>query len=142
MKETLEPIHILLVEDNPGDADLTREALEECHSDLILSVAESGEVATDFLLKRNGYQQAVRPDIILLDLNLPGMSGHEVLEEIAPCADLKEIPVFVLTTSDSDKDKVQAYILYASGFINKPLDGAKFKGAVESMGRSWFKVLP
>lgn len=134
-------IHVLLVEDNPGDVDLAREAMEDCHLDIQLNVVDCGEDATDFLLKRRAFAGVSTPDLIILDLNLPRMSGHEFLEEIEPYPELVRIPVFVLTTSDSNKDIIQSYILQAKGFITKPLDLEKFHKAVESIDRTWFNIV-
>src|SRR5579862_5668920 len=95
---------ILLVEDNPGDIRLTQEALKESDMDIMLDVVTDGEQALDFLLKRNKYIQAERPNVILLDLNLPKKNGIEVLKEVKVHDSLKKIPIIVLTTSDADHD--------------------------------------
>src|SRR5688572_12957536 len=120
------PVEILLVEDNPGDVRLTKEALIELKVRHNLHVVTDGEAALEFLFKRERYGKAVRPDLILLDLNLPRRNGREVLEQIKQDPDLKLIPVLVLTTSGSPLDVRAAYSLHANSYIVKPRDLDKF----------------
>src|SRR5215813_9791212 len=113
---------ILLVDDNPGDADLTREGIEDSQIPSRLHVVENGEEAMTFLQRRGPYAAAPRPDLILLDLNLPKRTGHEVLQDIKSDPDLRRIPVVVLTTSAADADVARSYELAANCFITKPVD--------------------
>ena len=124
--QTLKPIEILLVEDNPGDVQLTREALEEGSLLVNLSVMNDGAEAMAFLHRRGEHADAPAPDLILLDLNLPKKSGREVLQEIKADADLKCIPVVVLTTSEAEADIVSTYGLHANCYITKPVDIDQF----------------
>src|SRR4051812_14499039 len=117
-----EPIEVLLVEDNPGDVRLTQETLKESKLRIKLHVAEDGVEALAFLRRQPPYANAVRPDVIVLDLNLPRKSGHEVLAEIKNDPSLRLIPVVVLTTSKAEEDIVRSYDLHANCFISKPLD--------------------
>ena len=121
-----QPIEILLVEDNPGDVDLTREALEEAKVGNRLHVAEDGEAAVDFLYQRGEFAAAPRPDMILLDLNLPKKDGRQVLKEIKADPKLAEIPVVVLTTSEADEDILRSYQLHANCYITKPVNFKQF----------------
>lgn len=134
-------IDILLVEDNPGDVRLTREALKEEKICNKLHVTMDGEVAMDFLYRRNGFAQAPRPDIILLDLNLPKKDGREVLAEIKQDPCLRTIPVVILTTSDAEDDIVKAYDLHANCYINKPVDLQKFMDIVKRIESFWFSIV-
>lgn len=133
-------IHILLVEDSPGDVLLTREALREAKVANELHVAKDGEEAMAFL--RDG--EKVRPDIVLLDLNLPRKDGREVLAEIKGDPDLRRIPVIVLTTSTADEDILQAYDHHVNSYIRKPVDLDKFLRVVRSIEDYWvgFVALP
>ncbi len=135
------PIEILLVEDSPSDTDLTREALETAKVCNRLSVVEDGVQAMQFLRREGGYAGAPRPDLILLDLNLPRKSGREVLAEIKDDADLKVIPVVVLTTSQADQDVSLAYSLHANCYITKPVDFRQFLDVVESIESFWLTVV-
>ena len=134
-------VEILLVEDNPGDVLLTREAFSNSKFLNNLHVAEDGEVALDFLNKRNGHEDAVRPDIILLDLNLPKKDGQEVLLEIKDEPNLRRIPVVVLTSSKAEHDVVKTYDLHANSYIVKPVDLDKFIDIVQAIENFWFKVV-
>lgn len=135
------PIEILLVEDSPSDAMMTREVLE--HSKLInsLHVVEDGVQAIDYLRKRPPYENAPRPDMILLDLNLPKKSGREVLAEVKGDDDLKMIPVVVLTTSKSDEDVGKSYSLHANCYITKPVEFDEFAKIIRRIQNFWFCVV-
>lgn len=132
--------NILLVEDNPGDVRLTQEALKECESDIKLSVAKDGDEALDFLYKKGEYAEAPRPDIILLDLNLPKKNGKEVLEDIKQNIDLKTIPVIMLTTSKAVSDIRETYKLHVNCFVAKPLDIEEFIDVIKSIESFWLKL--
>ena len=135
------PIEILLVEDNPGDVRLVREALKEGKVRNILHVVGDGVEAITFLHKQGEYSKNPRPDLILLDLNLPKKDGREVLAEIKADDNLKRIPVVVLTTSQSEKDILKSYDLYANCYITKPVDLDKFLEVVKSIEDFWLTVV-
>jgi CheY-like chemotaxis protein len=135
------PIEILLVEDSPGDVRLAVEALKEAKVHNRLSVAEDGVEAMDFLLRKGKYAQAKRPDLILLDLNLPRKDGREVLKEIKADSDLRRIPVVVLTTSSADEDIIKSYDCHANCYITKPVDFQKFMAVVKSIESFWLTVV-
>lgn len=135
------PIEILLVEDNPGDVRLTREALEEGKVLNHLHVVEDGEDAVRFLRREGEFDGAVRPDLVLLDLNLPRKSGHEVLEEIKTDTDLRRIPVVVLTSSEAETDIARSYDRYANAYITKPVDLDQFISVVRSVEDFWLEVV-
>jgi CheY-like chemotaxis protein len=135
------PIEVLLVEDNPGDAQLTRIALNDGKMCINLSLTEDGVDALAFLRKQGKYADAPRPDLILLDLNLPRKDGREVLAEIKADPSLRRIPVVVLTTSQSDTDILQAYELAANCFITKPVDFDQFVKIVQTIEDFWFTVV-
>lgn len=132
------PVEVLLVEDNPGDVRLTQEALRESVFDVHLNVARDGVEALDFLNKRETFTDAPRPDLILLDLNLPRKNGREVLSEIKQDPDLKRIPVLVMTTSRSEQDIQRAYALNANCYIAKPMDLNEFLRIVRTIEEFWF----
>ncbi|MGO9232087.1 MAG: response regulator [Bryobacteraceae bacterium] len=138
---TARPIEVLLVEDNPGDVRLTMEAMRESKVLVNLSVAPDGEEALAFLRKEGTHQGAPRPDLILLDLNLPKKDGREVLAEIKVDVDLRRIPVVVLTTSRAEEDILRTYNLHANCFITKPVDLDQFLTVVGSIGEFWFSVV-
>ncbi len=129
----MNPLHILLVDDNETDIAIAKRALKEGGIEHTLSVVNDGVDAIDFLYKKAPYQEAFRPDIILLDLNMPKKDGHEVLREIRTSNELSNIPVIVLTTSDSDQDIMKSYKLHVNGYIKKPVDSKKFCHAVKSL---------
>lgn len=123
-------IHVLLVEDDPGDVLITKEAFAENKVRNHLSVVNDGVKALQFLRREEDYAGAPRPDLILLDLNLPRMDGHEVLAEIKSDADLQRIPVVILTTSDAEEDVLRSYDLHANAYVTKPVDFERFLGVV------------
>lgn len=135
------PIEILLVEDNPGDVRLTVEGLKESNVRNNLHVARDGVEAMAFLRGEGSQTGAVRPDLILLDLNLPRMDGREVLSEIKSDAKLKTIPVVVLTTSRSEQDVLRSYELQANCYISKPVDLEQFITVVKSIEDFWFTIV-
>jgi chemotaxis family two-component system response regulator Rcp1 len=135
------PVEILLVEDNPGDERLTREALKEGKVYSNLHWVKDGVEAMDFLRRGGRHQGAPRPDIILLDLNLPKKDGREVLQDIKNDADLKRIPVVVLTTSKAEEDVVRTYNLHANCYVTKPVDLEKFMVVVKSIDVFWLTVV-
>lgn len=132
---------ILLVEDNPGDAELTKEALEASKFHNKLYIVEDGEEAMKFLYKKPPYQETPTPDIIFLDLNLPKKDGREVLQEIKKHPQLKRIPVVVLTTSKAETDIIKSYDLHANCYITKPLDLQKFLEVVQSIKTFWMSIV-
>ena len=135
------PIQVLLVEDNPADADLTRESFRGSARPVELNVAVSGSDAVDYLHKRGKFAAAATPDLILLDLNLPGIDGKGVLGEIKQHAVLKRVPVSVLTSSTSEKDVVQSYELGANCYIVKTLDFKSFQAIIKAVENFWFSVV-
>ncbi len=135
------PIEVLLVEDNPGDAQLTRIALEDSKISINLNVVEDGVEAMAFLRKQEKYVTVANPDIVLLDLNLPRKDGREVLAEIKGDEKLKRIPVVILTTSQAEEDILKAYNLYANCYITKPVDFDQFVKIVQSIENFWFAIV-
>jgi chemotaxis family two-component system response regulator Rcp1 len=134
-------IQILLVEDNPGDVRLTREALRGAKVANELHVVDDGEEALDFLRRRGRHGDAPRPDIVLLDLNLPRVDGVEVLADIKSDPELAKIPIIVLTSSSAEADIQRAYELHANCFISKPVDFTEFIGAVRSLEGFWLRIV-
>ena len=135
------PIEVLLVEDSPGDVRLTREAFKDAKVHINLHVASDGAEAMDFLNREGKHANAPRPDLILLDLNLPKKDGREVLEEIKESPDLKSIPVVVLTTSASEVDILRSYLLHANCYITKPVGLEGFLEVVRSIDSFWLSVV-
>ena len=135
------PVEILLVEDNLGDVRLTEEALVEGKVANKLTVARDGVEALQILRKEPPFQSATRPDLILLDLNLPRKDGREVLAELKSDPDLRRIPVVVLTTSSAERDIVRSYDLHANCYINKPVDLEQFIGVVRQIDDFWLTVV-
>lgn len=135
------PVEILLVEDNPGDVELTREALYEAKVANRLHVVSDGTDAVDFLFRRGVFADAPRPDIVLLDLNLPRKDGRQVLAEIKADADLAKIPVVVLTTSQAEEDVLRAYQLHANCYIPKPVDFNQFLRIIAMIEEFWLGVV-
>ncbi|MDH0865025.1 response regulator [Mitsuaria sp. GD03876] len=136
-----QPLNVLLVEDNPGDADLVAETLETGKLRLDLSVAVDGAQALARLLRQPPHEHAATPDLILLDLNLPKVSGREVLARIKREPALKEIPVVVLTSSDAERDIVQSYQLGANCYVTKPVGLVAFQSIVQAIEGFWFTVV-
>ena len=135
------PIEILLVEDSPSDTDLTLEALKDFKVCNHVTVVEDGVQAIQFLRRQGPFAQAPRPDLIMLDLNLPRKDGREVLAEIKHDDQLKTIPIVVLTTSRADQDILRAYQLNANCYINKPVDFNQFLEVVRSIESFWLFVV-
>ena len=135
------PLQLLLVEDNPGDVRLTKEAFKAGEVNVSLNVVRDGVEAIDFLRQRGAFKSARLPDLILLDLNLPLRSGREVLSEIKADPNLKKIPVLVMTTSQADQDIDCAYSLNANCYITKPIDLDDFLRIVKSIGEFWLKTV-
>jgi CheY-like chemotaxis protein len=135
------PVEILLVEDSPSDTDLTVEALKEAKVRNRLSIVEDGVLALEFLRRQGKYQTAPRPDLIMLDLNLPRKDGREVLAEIKSDDSLKTIPVVVLTTSRAEQDVLQAYKHHANCYITKPVDFEQFLNVVRTIESFWLMLV-
>jgi two-component system, chemotaxis family, response regulator Rcp1 len=136
-----EPIEILLVEDNPGDARLAAEALKENKVRNNLYLAKDGVEAMEFLRRRGEYAGVPVPDLILLDLNLPRKDGREVLEEIKDDPELRLIPVVVLTTSAAERDLIRTYDLHANAYVIKPIDLNRFIEVVRAIENFWFTIV-
>jgi two-component system, chemotaxis family, response regulator Rcp1 len=141
MENGLIEVNVLLVEDNPGDVRLTMEALREAKMHNRVYVAQDGVEALAFLRKEGKYAEMPRPDLILLDLNLPRKNGREVLEEIKTDEDLKCIPVVVLTSSSAEQDVLRAYKLNANCYVTKPVDLDQFLSVVKSIEDFWMSVV-
>jgi len=133
-------IEILLVEDNPGDARLTREAFADAEVSTNLSVVGDGEQAMAFLRRQGNYAGAPRPDLILLDLNLPRKSGREVLEDVKNDPELLSIPVVVMTTSEAEGDILNSYYHHANAYVTKPVDFDRFIDVVNKIEGFWLTV--
>jgi len=136
-----EPIEILLVEDSPDDIVLTTEALKDGKVRNRVSVVEDGEEAMAFLRREGRHATAPRPDLILLDLNLPRKSGREVLAEVKQDPKLKRIPVVIMTTSSNEEDILQAYNCHANCYVTKPVDLDQFLGVIRSIESFWLTVV-
>jgi CheY-like chemotaxis protein len=141
MKKETKQVEILLVEDNPADVRLVREALKESKIFNNLSVVEDGVEAMDFLRKKSKYASSPRPHLILLDLNLPKKNGREVLSEVKSDENLKRIPVVIMTVSDDEKDILLTYNLHANCYVKKPLDFDQFNKMVHSIENFWFTIV-
>jgi len=139
--ETSQPVEILLAEDNPGDVKLTRKALDKGQVLNNLHVVNDGIEAMDFLQSRGEYADSPRPDLVLLDLNMPRMSGRDVLEEIKTDAELKRIPVVILTSSAAEEDIVQSYDLHANAYLTKPVDFDGFMDVISRIEEFWLTVV-
>lgn len=137
--ETSGPIEILMVEDNPGDVELAREALSECKMRKNLTVAEDGEEGLSLLRREGCHRSAPRPDLIILDLNLPTIDGREVLAEIKSDPSLYRIPVVILTSSQDENDIRETYDLHANAYVVKPVDLDKFMEVVRAVEVFWLK---
>ena len=135
------PVEILLAEDNPGDARLTLEGFKDAKVKNNITVVQDGVEALAFLRHAGKYAQAVRPDLILLDLNMPKKDGREVLTEIKADEDLRRIPVLVFTVSSAEIDILKAYNLQANAFISKPIDFDEFLSVVKSLEEFWLTIV-
>ncbi len=136
-----EAFEVLLVEDNPGDVRLTREALKDAKVHINLHVASDGVEALAFLKREGEYAEVPRPDMILLDLNLPRKDGRQVLEEIKATPALMTIPIVILTTSESEEDILRSYRLHANCYISKPVDLDGFLTVVKSIDNFWLTIV-
>lgn len=141
MPDHAAPIEILLVEDDPGDVLMTREAFEDHKVTNRLTVVSNGEDAIAYLRRQGRYADAPTPDLVLLDLNLPRRDGREVLADIKGDPDLRRIPVVVLTTSDAEEDVVAAYDLHANAYVRKPVDFEQFVAAVRAIDDFFITVV-
>jgi CheY-like chemotaxis protein len=139
--EDARPIEILLVEDDEGDVLLTTEALDASKITNVMHVARNGEEALRFLRREAGYEDAPRPDIVLLDLNLPRVDGRQVLAEIKADNDLRRIPIIVLTTSEAEEDVLRSYDLYANAYVTKPVDFDRFLQVIQSIDEFFVTVV-
>lgn len=139
--ELVQPVEVLLVEDNPGDVRLTKEALKEAKMINHLTVLKDGVEALTFLRREGQYANAPRPHLILLDLNLPKKDGREVLAEIKDDEKLKRIPVVVLTTSQNEQDVLKTYNLHANCYVTKPMDFEQFITVVKSIEDFWLGIV-
>jgi chemotaxis family two-component system response regulator Rcp1 len=135
-----QPVAVLLVEDCPDDAELMVKALRQCALEPLVNVVEDGEEAIDYLRRQGAFCDAVRPDLILLDLHLPRKGGHEVLAEIKADDRLRRIPVIIMTGSEDETDFQTAYELYANCCVSKPSDLDEFALAVKQIERFWLRV--
>ncbi|HVY19337.1 MAG TPA: response regulator [Bauldia sp.] len=135
------PIEILLVEDNPAEVRLTREGLKEARIANTLNAVMDGQSAIEYLQRRGKYQNAVRPDLVLLDLNLPGLDGRSVLKHIKEDPQLKIIPVVIITSSEAESDIIKSYEAHANCFISKPIDFEGFTKVIRSIEHFWFTVV-
>ncbi|NQT92219.1 MAG: response regulator [Lentisphaerae bacterium] len=138
---TRQPIKILMAEDDLEDQMLVKEAFKRSRVANGMEFVEDGEQLIDYLHKRGAYENAHRPDLILLDLNMPKKDGREALAEIKADPDLRSIPVIVLTTSSADEDVIRSYDLGVSSYIEKPVTFEKLVTVVESLGRYWFQIV-
>ncbi|MGG6296730.1 response regulator [Leptolyngbya sp. AN02str] len=138
--QILRPVEILLVEDSPSDAHLTMQHLRHAEIANNLNWVQDGESAIDYVRQRGAYANSLRPDLIVLDLNLPGMDGHEVLAEIKADPQLKMIPVVILTTSINEQDVAQSYNLNANCYVSKPFDIQQFIYAIHMLRDHWLTV--
>ena len=136
-----QPVEILLVEDEPGHVRLMMEALKEVKIHNRVCVVEDGEEAMVYLRKQGRYADAVRPDLVLLDLNLPRKDGREVLAEMKADSELKRIPVVIMTVSRAEEDILKAYMLHANCYIPKPIDLDQFLGIVRSIEDFWLTIV-
>ncbi|MBC7925893.1 MAG: response regulator [Bryobacteraceae bacterium] len=141
VKRQSRPVEVLLVEDNPGDVRLTQEALKDGKVTVNLTVASDGVEAIELLKRKGPFSGKTRPDLILLDLNLPRKNGREVLEEIKADEDLKRIPVIIMTTSKAEQDIYKAYNLNANCYITKPVDLDEFLNVVRSIENFWLTIV-
>ena len=141
MTDSGKPVEILLAEDNPGDAKLTQKAFEQGNILNNLHIVENGVEAMDFLNQRGEYEAKPRPDLVLLDLNMPRKDGWDVLEEINEDPELRRLPVIVLTSSEAEADIVKSYELQANAYLTKPVDYSGFMDVVRSLEEFWLSVV-
>jgi DNA-binding response OmpR family regulator len=134
-------VEILLVEDNPGDARLCQEAFKESKILNKLFVAVDGEIALNYVFKRNGFENVKTPDLIILDLNLPKIDGKEVLSQIRANPKTEQIPVVILTSSKSEEDIIKTYKLHANSYVTKPLDFNQFVSVIKTLNDFWLGVV-
>ena len=139
--QTLNSIEILLIEDSPSDATLTMQSLQQSKITNTLHWVETGEAAMDFLYQQGDYANAPRPDLILLDLNLPGMDGREILAEVKADPNLRRIPVVVLTTSSDEADVLRSYDLNANCYVTKPFDVQRFIQVIQLISDFWLTAV-
>ena len=140
-ERSIRPIDILLIEDNPADVRLTREGLKEAKVATNLRAIMDGKSALDFLFRRGEYLDATTPDLILLDLNLPGIDGRTILKQIKDDPVLRVIPVVVITSSEAESDILKSYESYANSFISKPIDFEGFLKVVQSIESFWLTIV-
>lgn len=138
------PVNILLIEDNPGDVRLAQEAFKEGNINVNLNVAMDGMEAINYLRKQGAFTDAVTPDLVLLDLNLPKKDGREVLSDIKADPKLRSIPVVILTTSNAEQDILNSYNLHVNCYINKPVDFDRFFDIIQKIEDFWLQtaILP
>ncbi|WP_406143578.1 response regulator [Streptomyces sp. NBC_01012] len=141
MNDVVQPIEVLLVEDDPGDELMTREAFADNKIRNTLHVVRDGQEALDFLYRKGEHTEAPRPDLVLLDLNLPKYDGRQVLERIKTDPELALIPVVVLTTSSAEEDILRSYKLHANAYVTKPVDLEQFIGAVRQIDDFFVSVV-
>jgi chemotaxis family two-component system response regulator Rcp1 len=137
----LRPIRLLLVEDSPADVRLTRESLKDCKVLVDMQHAKDGVEAMQYLRREGKFADAQRPDLVILDLNMPRKDGRETLEEIKADPDLRRIPVVILTISESEEDILKTYNLHANAYITKPIDLEQFSRVVREIENFWFTVV-
>ncbi len=139
--EPATPVEILLIEDDPGDVLMTREALQESKLLHSLQVLDNGEEAVNYLRRESPYAEVSRPDLVILDLNLPRLDGRELLSIIKTDPELRRIPCVVLTTSDAEEDVLRSYDLHANAFVTKPVDFAAFAKVVRQIDEFFFTIV-
>jgi two-component system response regulator len=135
------PVEILLIEDNPGDANLLRESFKNSRFPINLNVVQNGEQGLNYLYRKNPYHSSPRPDFILLDLNLPNKTGHEVAKEIKRSRHLSDIPTLILTSSNQDDDKWNAYQTGVSAYLLKPMEWSQYSVLLNYLEENWIKEL-
>ncbi|MFK7810366.1 MAG: response regulator [Saprospiraceae bacterium] len=141
MENYLRPIEILLVEDNEADIVLTKNALKTLKLQNNLSICRNGEEALNFLNKTGEFEDAIRPDLVLMDLNMPKLNGIEALEKIKTNPEISMIPVIILSTSSAEKDVISSYKHHANSYIKKPIDFMKFLEVVQQIENYWFSIV-
>jgi CheY-like chemotaxis protein len=141
MSASARPVEILLVEDDPGDVLITREAIEGSKFANNLNVVSNGELALQYLRREAPYEDAPRPGLILLDLNLPRLDGREVLAQVKQDPNLRRIPIVVLTTSSADQDIVRSYDLHANAYVTKPVDFDQFMSVVRQVDEFFISIV-